>query len=66
MNKIKINPSIMIPIGEVEEILDKVWKDEELQDAINQYGEWNEQELNKAFEITKRRVLYEYLLKLLG
>jgi uncharacterized protein YktA (UPF0223 family) len=58
--KLCICPHIIAPI-DLELLIDKVWKDEELQDAIVEYGEWNETELNKTFETVKIRVLYEHL-----
>ena len=38
-------------------VLDKLWGDEELQDAITDYGEWNGTELDKAFNRAKERIL---------
>lgn len=40
-----------------ENLLDALWDDSELQQAIADYGEWNSTELNKAFEEAKGRVL---------
>lgn len=41
--------------NEIEEIVDAIWNDEELQNAIGNYGEWNSSELNKVFIKVKKK-----------
>ena len=43
--------------NELPKILDTLWKNEELQEAISLYGEWNDTELNKAYNKAKQETI---------
>lgn len=40
-----------------EQVIDAIWNDGELRDAIVDYGEWNHQKLDEVFEKVKQRHL---------
>ena len=43
--------------GEIATALDLLWNNDELQEAITDYGEWNATELNKVYEAVKKDIL---------